>query len=114
MKPPMWLRAAVTLLCTVILLSCQALKSPTPSAGTKFYTAADVARMFPVIRMSKNDGMTYGTACQVVEHDVAHWCLGVGDAPAAFDPKWCLPQTDVCRQILGDPPAARADAGPSA
>lgn len=96
-----------------MVLSCQALPSRTSSVATELYTKADVARMFPVIRMAASDSMSYGTACQIVEHDVSHWCLGTGDAPAAFDKALCKPQTDVCRQILGDPPAAQADAGPN-
>lgn len=89
---------------TVFLTSCQSPGSPAGlSRAEKLYTARDVARMFPFIYVS--EPLTYGLACQIVEHDVTLVCEGLVAAPEGFDHKLCRPGARVCLEALGTPSA---------
>lgn len=97
---------AAILLAMLSLPSCQAIPFPAGSAATdEFVTKDAVRRMYPPILLSSADSLTYGTACQIVEHNVTFYCENPGSLrPPGFPQSLCVPQRlSVCEQVLGPP-----------
>ncbi len=90
---------------TVYLTSCQALPFPSgPSVADEYVTKSAVRRMYPPILLTDGDQLTYGTACQIIEHNVTYYCENPGSRPPGFPTKLCEKSSiSVCEQVLGPP-----------
>lgn len=109
------LPVALILAFTVYLTSCSLIGFPGGQKAPDYITRADVLRMFPAIYA--DEPISYGLACQILEHDVTVFCLNPAAAPAGFPKELCTPGLPVCRQILGDPatsPAPQVSPAPPA
>lgn len=101
---------------TMYLNGCSLIASPTGLKAGEVYTKADVLRMFPPI--VANELLSYGLACQIVEHDVTVYCLDPSKAPAYFPTELlCKPGVQACAAVLGTPlppPSPPQPRGPNA
>lgn len=104
---------AAILAFTMILVSCAATPFPAGS-NAEFITKDAVRRMYPPIIMSEADTLTYGTACQIVEHNVTFYCENPGSLrPPGFPQSLCQPsRVSVCEQVLGPPSPPDEDGTP--
>ena len=59
--------------------------------------------MFPAIGVGDTDRLSYGTLCQIVEHNVTVYCEFPETAPAEFPQSLCKPGVQVCLEVLGAP-----------
>lgn len=89
------------------LPSCVSTPFPAgPAATEEFVTKDAVRRMYPPILLSGADRLTYGTACQIIEHNVTFYCENPGSRPPGFPSSLCEPaRLSVCEQVLGPPSA---------
>lgn len=92
----------------MLLTSCQATSSLTGASATEkpeTMLLRDVARLFPPVIVSRDDILTYGTACQVIEAQVTYYCTFPDRAPPSFPAGMCAPNFPVCASVLGFPVA---------
>ncbi len=100
---------------TVFLTSCQTRPSPLGLDADQVLLRRDVRAMFPAIKVDANvDRMTYGTMCQIVEHNVTVYCEFPETAPAEFPQRLCRSGAEICLEVLGVPhvPAPRTPSPP--
>lgn len=102
------LPAAILAFTIMLVTSCAAIPFPAGSSETEEYlTKSAVRRMYPPITFADGDVLTYGTACQIIEHNVTFYCENPGSRPPGFPVALCeAAPTSVCEQVLGPPSSA--------
>jgi hypothetical protein len=113
------MRLVALLTLTTTLTSCQAISSLLGSAAIEYPTSDEyltkdaVRRLFPPIRLSQYDSLTYGTACQMIEHNARVWCMFPETQPKGFPTEMCLPGVKVCEEALGPEPTPPSPPSPA-